>query len=236
MQTRELALERRLAALQRYDVMDTAAETAFDDLTALAAQICGTPISLVSLLDDRRQWFKSSHGLAVRETPLDVAFCRHAIEQVGVMLVPDTAADERFRQNPLVLGAPGIRFYAGAPLLTPDGTALGTLCVLDSEPRELSSEKSDLLHGLAKQAVHLLEARLVARRLAESLRQIEQLRAFLPVCAYCSNIRDESGAWHDLASYFSARTELRFSHGACPTCAEKVMAEIDALTPQTAGR
>ncbi len=222
----------RLAALQRYDVMDTAAEAAFDDLTSLAAKICGTPISLITLLDGRRQWFKSNHGMAVDETPIDLAFCRHAIEQVGVMQVRDATRDERFTQNPLVLGEPAIRFYAGAPLITPEGAALGTLCVIDSKPHELSVEQAALLEGLAKQAVHLLEARLVAQRLAESLRQIEQLRAFLPVCAYCSNIRDEDGKWHGLASYFSTRSELRFTHGACESCAEKVLKELDEFRPR----
>jgi len=124
----------RLNSLQLYGILDTAAERAFDDLTKLAAAICGTPIGLVSLVDDKRQWFKSRQGLDVDETPRENAFCSFAIAQSEVMIVKDAQDDARFQGNPLVTGDPNIRFYAGAPLTVANGESLGTLCVIDRVP------------------------------------------------------------------------------------------------------
>jgi len=168
-----LAEAARLRALRSYEVLDTPAEEAFDGLTRLAAQICGTPISLVSLVDAERQWFKSRLGFAQSQTPRDVSFCAHAIAQPGTLVVPDTCEDARFADNPLVTGDPRLRFYAGAPLRTPDGHALGTLCVLDTRPRQLSAEQLEALALLARQAQLLLELR---RRMAELRASREALR------------------------------------------------------------
>ena len=159
----------RLAALADYDVLDTAPEAAFDDLTALAARICGVPICLVSLVDAGRQWFKSATGpVAVRQTPRDVAFCAHTILGRDLMVVPDAAADERFRDNPLVVGEPHARFYAGMPLVGQGGHAVGSLCVVDHVPRGLSDEQADALRVLGRQVVSLLEHRRAARALHAS--------------------------------------------------------------------
>lgn len=164
----------RLAALHQYAILDTAEEPGFDDLTAIASTICGTPISLLTLVDAERQWFKSRRGLSITETARDVAFCSHAIEQHGVLVVSDALADERFRDNPLVVGEPHIRFYAGMPIRTPDGHALGTLCVIDHLIRTLSPAQLAALAALARQAEAQLELR---RSLAEARSLATHLQA-----------------------------------------------------------
>ncbi len=159
----------RLQELRRLAILDTAPEAAFDDLTAIASLALDMPIALVSLLDASRQWFKSAHGIALRQTPRSVAFCEWAIRSPSeVMVVDDALADERFRGNPLVVAQPGVRFYAGAPLLTRNGHALGTLCVLDRRPRSLSQQQRRMLQLLAGQVTRLIEHREVAARLLEA--------------------------------------------------------------------
>ncbi|OCX98195.1 MAG: histidine kinase [Pseudomonas sp. K35] len=163
-QPRELS---RLAALLRYEILDTPEDSAFDDFTALAAQICDTPIALISLVDDRRQWFKSRVGLDVSETPQEISFCTYTITGDEIFEVPDTLQDPRFCSNPLVLGDPHIRFYAGTPLTSPDGYNLGTLCVIDRQPRRLSPEQRETLERLGRQVIRLFEQHLLAHRHAE---------------------------------------------------------------------
>ncbi len=150
----------RLAALKRHYILDTPPEAALDRITALAARLFSVPISLVSLIDESRQWFKSVYGLDIRETPRDVAFCAHTIASDGIMVVKNAAEDIRFQDNPLVLGSPDIRFYAGAPLTTADGFHLGTLCIIDRTPRELTPEQETLLQNLAATVMDELELRL----------------------------------------------------------------------------
>jgi len=156
----------RLRALHAYAVLDTDPELLLDDLTDLAAQICEVPIALISLVDSNRQWFKSRIGLDSAETPREHSFCAHAITGDDAFLVPDASADPRFADNPLVVGGPEIRFYAGAPLRTPGGRRIGTLCAIDRRPRNLTSEQVDALERLARQAVAHFEARVRVRELA----------------------------------------------------------------------
>lgn len=167
---------KRLKVLWQYEVLDTVPEEVFDDLTELAAYICNAPISLISLVDEDRQWFKSRVGVTVRETTRDISFCAHAILQNGLFIVPDARKDARFKRNPLVTGPQKIRFYAGAPLVTPDGHALGTLCVLDKKPRNLRPEQKQALRVLAHHVVSQLELRRHARDLAQANATIAQFQ------------------------------------------------------------
>ena len=159
----------RLAALDRYAILDTDPEQSFDDLVILASYICKTPIALLSLLDDHRQWFKSTVGVQVRETPLEMSICAHAIKQEDLFIVPDTLQDARFRENPLVVGEPHIRFYAGAPLINEDGFALGILCVLDRQPRELDLEQKQALKSLRQLALKQMDLRRNLQLLKDAL-------------------------------------------------------------------
>ena len=197
----------RLQALRRYRILDTKPEQAFDDLTMLASHICGTPIALITLIDADRQWFKSRLGLSLAETSRSVSFCTHAIKQHDLYVVPDATKNPTFRDNPFVATENGIRFYAGAPLVTPDGYALGTLCVVDNVPRTLTTEQVEALDALRRQAqaqlelrVNLidLEAALTDRDRAEaaqeklieemrhSLDNVNKLTGLLPYCSECA--------------------------------------------------
>lgn len=159
---------KRLKVLWQYDVLDTVPEEVFDDLTDLAAHICEAPVAMISLVDENRQWFKAKVGISAKETSRDISFCAHAILNDGLLVISDATKDPRFSDNPLVTGPQKIRFYAGAPLVTPDGHALGTLCVLDKKPRKLRSEQLEALRVLAHHVVSQLELRRHARELAEA--------------------------------------------------------------------
>jgi two-component sensor histidine kinase len=172
----------RLAALRSYRVLDTPPEPAFDALVQLAARACQTPMGLISLIDERRQWFKAEVGLGARETPLDRSICLSAMLQPGLTVVPDLMKDPRFARNPLVTGEPHLRFYAGAVLRTRDGVPLGALCVLDRVPRDLSEDQTFTLETLAQQVMSQLELRReIAERdeALEASHRIEQRQALL---------------------------------------------------------
>lgn len=150
----------RLQLLDELEILDTIEEQAYDDLTRLAALICNTPISLVSLVDHKRQWFKSHYGLEARETPRDLAFCAHAILDDDILIVENASHDERFHDNPLVTSDPHVKFYAGVPLVMSDNTKPGTLCVISNEPQTMTEEQKQALMAIARQVVSQLELRL----------------------------------------------------------------------------
>jgi GAF domain-containing protein len=206
----------RLRALHLYKVLDTSADDMLDNLTQLAATICETPISLISLVDKDRQWFKSKFGLDVDETPRDYSFCAHAILQNGVFQVPDAREDERFADNPLVTGKPGIQFYAGAPLVVSDGVNLGALCVIDSKPRVLTENQQKAMVVLSRAVVAQLELR-------RALEDLESMQQFLPMCAWCRSIRQPDGDWKTLQQFVEHATKV--THSICPVCAKAMRDE-----------
>ena len=165
----------RLNTLRGYEILDTHPEDRFDDLTRLAALICSTPISLISLVDEDRQWFKSKTGVEVCQTPREDAFCAHAIMSPELLLVPDASQDPRFATNPLVLGELHVRFYAGAPLTAPNGHHLGALCVIDRVPRELSREQQESLRILSRQVM----AQVILGKNLQDLRTVLKAKEYL---------------------------------------------------------
>jgi len=169
--------EKRLAKLDEYQILDSEQEAHFDELTELASAICSAPISLISFVDDHRQWFKSQVGLEAQETPKNIAFCSHAILEQGVFEIPDAAEDARFFDNPLVTGSPDIRFYAGAPLIAPNGSPVGTLCVIDTEPRKLTDDQTRALQILSNQVVSQLELRKQKLEIENSYKQQQKMLA-----------------------------------------------------------
>ena len=237
-----LAEDIRLETLHSYGILDTPREGAFDDITRLAALICGAPMALVSLVDRERQWFKSEIGVGVSETPISSSICAHAIQQTEVFIVPDTLLDERFRHNALVTGEPHLRFYAGASLRTADGLPLGTVCVLDTQPRELSSEQAEALQALARQTMAQIELRRLLTQSQESNRYRRQLMAIAghdlktPVRSAAYAIRKvqrelspEQGAALNVATEALARIDREFTQLATMAGAEGAMATPDQL-------
>lgn len=207
----------RLEALRYYDILDSAPDAAFDDITRLAAYICDTPIALVSFVDEERQWFKARVGLDVLETDRCLSMCAWAILDEELFEVADTRLDDRFVDNGLVIGEPFIRFYAGVPLRSAEGMNLGTLCVIDRVPRNLSDSQRSALRALGNQVSRLLEGTVVRRLLAESLATFDVFDRSFPSCVMCGDVvlRESQMALRD---FVSEHTSARFHDTVCRTC------------------
>lgn len=233
----------RLAALSSYQILDTAEEPDFDHITTLAAKICGTPISLISLVDSKRQWFKSRVGLPVKETPRDFAFCAHAILYEEPLIVTDSRIDPRFSDNPFVTGDPSVVFYAGIPLIDEDGFGLGTLCVIDHLPRELSELQLDVLRALARQAITQLSLRRTSVQKDLLLENFTKLISQVPGVIYQFRMLPDGKSFFPFASealnevYEYSPEEVRWdaSHTVSrlhPNDRESIMASMQASREQ----
>jgi PAS domain S-box-containing protein len=191
---------KRLAVLRSYGILDTQPEPVFDEITRVAALVCKAPIAVINLIEDTRQFFKAEIGLGVRETPLDISICSHAILQNDLFVVPDTTKDPRFAYNPLVTGEPHLRFYAGALLETPEGLPLGTVCVLDYEPRPegVTPEQAETLRALSRAVMAHLELRRSKRTVEESEQRFRTIADLMPQIVWSNR----SDGYHD---YFNRR-------------------------------
>lgn len=219
---------KRLEALRNYGLLDTAPEKAFNDFALLASHICETPISLITLIDADRQWFKANIGLDATETPRELAFCAHTIMSGDLLVVEDATKDARFAENPLVTSDPQIRFYAGAPLVDREGFGLGSICVIDREPRQLTSAQYESLAALSRLVVLQFEFRRNSADLAEALAEVKSLSGLLPICGHCKSVRNDDGYWKKLEDYISAHSEVGFSHGICPDCVKVHFGDVAA--------
>ncbi|HBP16747.1 MAG TPA: diguanylate cyclase [Planctomycetes bacterium] len=227
---------KRLARLRSLQILDTPPEERFDRATRLAARVFDVPIAVISLVDADRQWFKSKVGVEAEGTPRAISFCGHAILERGPFLVPDARLDERFHDNPLVTGELGIRFYAGQPLrLDPEVSGLGTLCLIDRKPRELSPDEVAALQDLAEIVVSELQALELSdamQRLGILREQVEELESILPVCmcTYCKSVRVDDDYWEHVEHYLGKHNQVRITHGTCEPCAlEHVIPEFERL-------
>ncbi|TVQ90005.1 MAG: GAF domain-containing protein [Deltaproteobacteria bacterium] len=214
----------RVQALRSYALLDTDPEPAFDDLAKIASQICDAPIALVVLLDERRQWFKARVGTPLQETPREVAFCAQTILQTEPLVIEDATLDPRFSDNPFVTAPQGVRFYAGAPLIDAQGFALGTLCVVDVEPRQLLPEQLDALQALSRQVVGQMQLRRAAAELAEALHGMRVLQELIPMCSWCKSIRTDEGYWAKVEEYLQETMGAELTHGICPSCTARYVA------------
>ncbi|MFA6190981.1 MAG: diguanylate cyclase [Sulfurimonas sp.] len=198
--------QERLAELKKYDILDTEPEAIFESMVQLAAYICKTPISAISLIDENRQWFKAIVGIDATETPRDVAFCAHAILQDEPMVIRDALLDERFHDNPLVAGGPGIRFYAGVPLVTPSGLHLGTLCVIDVEPRELPQEQIEAVKTLADSVMAHLDLRLSHKEIRKYVDDLQLSATIFDTARESIVVTDENNCFITVNPAFTATT------------------------------
>ena len=216
----------RLRSLSEYRILGTKPEKAFDNITKMASEICQTPIALISLVDEKRQWFKSKVGLEANETERDISFCAHTILDSKPMVVEDALFHEKFRDNPLVQEEPHIRLYAGFPLQTDINHRIGTLCVIDRIPKSLTNSQYKVMQGLAEQATTLLELRRRSLALMDQFCQMHHAQGLITTCSYCKSVRDREGAWQPIEHFLMQHSTLNFSHGICQDCMNDHFPEV----------
>jgi GAF domain-containing protein len=208
----------RLDALRRSQLLEAPWAQCFDDFTVLANAICQTPIAAITLIDERRQWFKSVAGLKATALPRSQSFCAHTIMQRELLVVEDTTRDSRFASNPMVTASPGFRFYAGAPLRDDHGNALGTLFVVDRQPRKLSPMEQNALHILAGRVMVEIQYRMLTAVLGDIREGTEATPSLLPICCHCKAIRHEGDRWETVETFIGRHLPADFSHGVCDGC------------------
>jgi GAF domain-containing protein len=217
----------RRAALEAYDIVDGPPEQAWDDIVGMAARICGRPMAFLSFVDGGRQWFKAGVGMELESNPPSDAVCAVTIHGSDPLVVPDLSRDPRFRDHAQVRRDDGVRFYAGFPVVTPDGHAIGTLCVMDREPGELTPSQLSGMESLARVTLRELELRKTSRELAESLRRAAVLEEVVPLCPTCRRVREDDEYREALSMYIARNTGSLMSHGICPECAEREFSDLD---------
>ena len=198
--------QERLAELRKYNILDTEPEAVFESMVQLASYICKTPIAAISLVDENRQWFKAIVGVDAKETPRDIAFCAHAILQDEPMVVPNALLDERFHDNPLVTDGPGIRFYAGVPLVTLSGLHLGTLCVIDTEAREIAQEQLDAIKTLADGVMAHLDLRLSHKEIRKYVDKLQLSATIFETASENIVLTDQNNCFITVNPAFTATT------------------------------
>lgn len=217
--------QKRLEALHLYEALDTEPEAAFDDIALIAAETIGVPTALVSLIDERRQWFKAKIGFAADEVPREETFCTYTILGSDAVVIEDATRDPRFTANPHVLCEGGVRFYVGVPIVNGEGHALGSLCVVDQRPRTITKNQVAVLTALARTAMRLFEERRMAKQLAEALTEVKTIQGLLPMCCSCKSIRNDQGYWAKVEEYLTEQTDAQLSHGVCPGCMQQLYPE-----------
>ena len=233
------AAARRLSALTRYEILDTAPEAEFDNLARLAQMICQAPVVTIGFLDDQREWFKTAIGIDLSELALEDSLSARVVGSSQVLVVPDAKKNGRFSDLPLVAPADGFRFYAAAPLLTRDGTPIGALSVMDRIPRtNFPIEQRTALRTLAAQVMAQLDLSRTVHDLAIALCQklaakaaADELRLLLPMCSDCKNVRSDDDYWQAVDEYLSAHTDPYFTHGICTECQQEARSPV-SLRPQ----
>jgi GAF domain-containing protein len=217
----------RRAALEAYDIVDAPVEEAWDDLVRMAARICGRPMAALSVMDAAGQGFSAEVGMEREPDPPTDAACAVTLHGSDPLVVPDLSRDPRFRDNAQVRSEGGVRFYAGFPVVTPDGDTMGTLCVMDREPGALTPSQLAAMESLSRVAARELELRRTSRELADALRRAAVLEEVVPLCSTCRRVREDDEYREALGMYIARNTGSLMSHGICPECAEREFSDID---------